>query len=461
MTPKLYSNLDRALQGRIVALNDQAKDLSAAVSAYLAGTAPSIDFVYSQVHTLALEARAVLESLTALSTPPVEGIERLRNLQRWLQRLYASPEAFITTFERQAAAYAQRGGPAYLSILLKRRLRRYMVCDGDTPQSVSQVQLGDAARWQEITLLNGLSYPFFTDDSQYASSTRATGVVRFSHVSAQASDYTIPAGTLLSTRETADRPAVFFLLQSDVTILQGELFAEGTVEALDPGAVGNVGPGEITVIVSTGAQKAVYEYTLSVTAVDVAGNRATVTRPFRHSAYPAVTNLEATSGGASGTVARSGEWILLPVETQVAGTSDILQLESLTDVKVRQYGIDWWINEDGELDRDQTGDVRAVSGLDNLALAIWCACQIERGDLTWHATYGSTLHKLVGVLDRPSLGDEVNLAIREAVVPDPRVKDASGVVRRIEAGRIEVSVEYETEELFDPGTLNLVVGAQA
>lgn len=456
--PDLYPNVDRALRARIVALESDAATLNAAVGAYLAGTTTTVDFVYAQIRTMALEARSIAESLTAMDDVGlVDGIHRIREIQRWLLRLYASPEIVGKSLESQAADYAARGGPSYLGGLVIRKLKRYMVCDGDTPQSVAQVQLGDAARWQEIVLLNALTFPFFTDDDGYQASARATGIVRFRHVSVQEDDYTIPAGTRVSTAPSDDRPAVVFETTEDIVIEAGELYADGPVVAVDAGPAGNVGPAEITVIESLAAEKPVYAYSLSVQGVDVAGNYATAERAFRHQSYPVVTNPEATSGGASGNVARTGAWILLPIESEAPRTPDILQFDNFANPTVRQYGVDWWLSDAGELDRDSTGDARAVGGLDNLAVALWCKLQTERGDLTWHPDYGSDLRALIGGLNRATLPDEVMLAVRRAALQDPRVKSAYGVLTSHDVHSLAVTVTYEVEEQFDPGTLNLVV----
>jgi uncharacterized phage protein gp47/JayE len=76
---------------------------------------------------------------------------------------------------------------------------------------------------------------------------KATGVVTFSRSSDASQDYVVPAGTIV---ETLEEEAVQFETVSDVTLSSGTQEVDVTVEALDGGADGNVGPNAIQSIPS-------------------------------------------------------------------------------------------------------------------------------------------------------------------------------------------------------------------
>lgn len=78
---------------------------------------------------------------------------------------------------------------------------------GDTLQSVAAKDLGDAERWYELIYLNGLKYPYLTDDPAQvtASVLQAGATIR------------VPSAKAVSTQDPA---AVY---GSDVTLTDGEL----------------------------------------------------------------------------------------------------------------------------------------------------------------------------------------------------------------------------------------------
>jgi phage baseplate assembly protein W len=448
-----------ALRERVDALFTTLEDqVSPAVDAHLNGLSASIDYNYAALAGLAGECRDILASLTAAySWDLVPAVELLRNVQRWLYRLYASPELFNTTLEGLAADYAARGGKADLASIVRRQLKQYMVVEGDSLPSIAQSQLGDATRWPEIAMLNGLSYPYLSDDLTYSAAQRAVGEVTFSHVSALEASWLIPVGTIVGTRATADRPAILFRVTQDATIPAGELSVTVPVEALETGEAGNIGPGEIYEVVWCATAAAEYLYELEITAVDVAGNSATTTRTFRHVGWPGATNAEAMREGASGSVARKGEWILLPVAASVRQVPGIFLAPVGANPLVRQYGIDYWMSEEGGLDRDNTGDIKAVGGLDNLVIAMRCALSTERGDLTGHPEYGSDLWRLVGELESPYRADRVALEVSRAALRDPRIRDVRVLSTEWDVQGLRVGLEFTTENTQDTGRVNLVL----
>lgn len=75
----------------------------------------------------------------------------------------------------------------------------------------------------------------------------ATGVIKFQRESAATQDYTIPAGTIVGT---GGDDSVRFETQDTVTLSNGDTSVQADIEALTPGPDGNVGQGQIDVLVS-------------------------------------------------------------------------------------------------------------------------------------------------------------------------------------------------------------------
>ena len=457
LTADLYARLPAEQRSELAEIADEISTLETAVSAYLDGTTSGIAENYAAAQALEARIRAVLTTITATYEPTlVAGISEARDAQRWVIRLLASPEIWRSNLDVLLDSLNECRGNAE-SITKARAVRRYMVVQGDTLQSIAQTQIGDAARWGDIALLNDLSYPYLSSDESYAASAKATGVVTFSHVSVQVAEYVIPAGTVVATVEDDGSEGVLFITTEAATIGAGELTATAAIEALEAGAMGNVGPGAITVVSYIAASTVYYTYTLGIQVSDVAANESSTLTSFGRWTYPSVTNLAATSGGKDGAVARPGEWILVPVDHADGIATNVLQAQGVTSATTRLYGTDLWLSETGGLERNARGDVRIVSGVDNLAVAARVACQTERGDLTWHPDYGSYLYKVVGSFRDDDLEARILVEVREAVLADIRFESVAVTSFDFDGTSAEVGIEFITRNLVEAGSSLLIV----
>lgn len=420
----------------------------AAMQSYVSGSTSYIGFNYASVKTLSTNLRSILVQLVDLNDASLmDLIHYLRTQHRAIERFYASPELFRHTIPARLQALAEAQGGNGL------RFRSYIIKAGDTPQSIAQNELGDAARWLDITELNDLSYPYISDDPSYNGNVKARGRVKFTHVSALLSDYVIPAGTVVSTAGGADVEPIEFVTLADKTILAEQLSVDADVECAAAGPIGNVGPTTLTRIAFINADKVTYTYTLSVSVRDVAGNPGTAEREFTYATWPRVSNAETMTGGLLANVATLGQRILLPVPADSPAALKNQELDAADSL----YGTDLYLDEEGDLAADQTGDLLIVTGLANLAIALRTRLLTERGDLAFHKDFGSNLHKLLGQLNNAYLRDRVVVEIRDVANSDPRIADTKVYEAAVDEDTIRASVEYVTKTSRDSNSLNLIL----
>jgi len=93
------------------------------------------------------------------------------------------------------------------------------------------------------------------------------------------------------------------------------------------------------------------------------------------------------------------------------------------------------------------GDLTRLSGLDNLAQAIWFRLATNQGDLAHlgHPDYGSRLYRLIGRLITPETLALARAYVREALRQEPRIGSIEALAVLPDAGqpgalRIELTV---------------------
>src|SRR5436305_11450294 len=75
------------------------------------------------------------------------------------------------------------------------------------------------------------------------------------------------------------------------------------------------------------------------------------------------------------------------------------------------------------------GDVRTVTGRENLAHAVVNRLLTRRGELAWlgHPNYGSRLHLLVGELNNARTRGLAEIYVRESLAQEPRIQAVTKV----------------------------------
>jgi len=116
-----------------------------------------------------------------------------------------------------------------------------------------------------------------------------------------------------------------------------------------------------------------------------------------------VSNADAISNGVILKVAALGNILYIPA---MSATTNTPPSELEADVYIRRLKQDIFLDPDGDIAIDVTGDIRVVEGLSNIEQALRIRLSSNVGSLTHHPEYGSLVHRFIG-----SLGNAINLMI--------------------------------------------------
>ena len=451
------SKIPRKNRDELNLLRQKWLDFYAAVANWENGQTGHIDFNYDTLRVLAEDLRTAVADLgTAVEDVDGNILEKdvfsyLRSWRLIIQMIYiwlTVPQYFSDSVEerltrlRAITGDVGQGDPLGSPETTDQRgqvsLKSYMMSAGDTLESIAQLQMGAAERWREIVTINSLDYPYVTDDEDFETEIKSSGIVEFYLPLNAATDYVIPEGTRIATSESNDKPQLVFITQDVATITAGTKTAQVAVEAEKAGPDGNVAPFSINEVLDslparTGSRVAV------VKAVDLAGNSTTVTRTYTGTFRARVRNYEALTGGQFLNVKKLGEFLRLPI-LEESRLQLILRQDDIDDEARRLFGADIYLSDDGGLSGSKSGRIEIVSGYDNLAQALAIRVNTPRGDLTYRPRYGSDFHKIIGQKSIPDWQELAELEARDAASSDPRIKEVSILNRdwAIGSGVIEI-----------------------
>lgn len=264
----------------------------------------------------------------------------------------------------------------------------YIVNQGDTLEGIAQQQLGDWARWKEIAGLNNLRYPFISDrPERWFGPEISTGALL--------SDIGPLTSTLNLPGERAD-----VLLYGGVFFVDGYLpnNAGNNTYAYDAVTINAYDPIKgVLVFLASGAQ-------------------------FTHS-WPAGTRYRVFLPPAdlSTKVAKPGDRIFLPLVA--SSTGNILDQQTALDL----YGTDIELTTKGQLTL-ANGDLKTVSGIDNISQALRFRSQLPYGSYLVHTDEGNKCYFLIGETVRPETPLRAAAFIKEALETDPRVASVPKVM---------------------------------
>ena len=108
--------------------------------------------------------------------------------------------------------------------------------------------------------------------------------------------------------------------------------------------------------------------------------------------------------------------------------------------EVQVYGIDEELDGDGDHRATNTGDVRTVSGLGNLAMQLQHRLSTLRGELAelGHPTYGCLLPTFIGKLGTDLWYERARVEVAQALLEDPRVESVSNVSFTVEGTAVYI-----------------------
>lgn len=308
-----------------------------------------------------------------------------------------------------------------------RTILRHIVRQGDTLERLAQEFMGDAGSWLELAILNGLNYPYLTDDSDYVVDIAATGSVTFSRVASTVGDVVIPAGSRVSVPATTRSPQKDFTTDNPATILNGTDTISAPVTASTTGETSNTPALTVTIL------------GFSVTNL------------------ASVDNLAPITGGTHLAVLKPGDTLLILTDSDgLAGTAGVdtqaLQGESFFDALL---GKDVALDATGDLFGDSRLGLATVAGIENFQAAITHRLFTTLGWYAFLPDYGSNVPQSVGQRGDKFWLQRTRIEAERTLRGDPRVQDLQNVKASFVGGALSLS--FDVLMLGEKSSKNLVV----
>jgi hypothetical protein len=276
----------------------------------------------------------------------------------------------------------------------------------DTVFSLARKYLGSAELAEAIIAANRLDPPYITNDPNFQASAPATGSVQFTLTGT--GPVTIPAGTIVQTSSSTPSGQVrSYSTGSSVTLQTTGNTATVSVTCTEPGPLGNVAPGRVTVVVG-------------VSGVSV-------------------TNPSPITGGYYLHVLKPGDrvWIPEPNDLSLVAPSPSERIPlSMSD---QDGGVGIYISPTGGFEWG-TDDLRSVSGPEAIGVEVAARIRTVAGSIFYDRAAGGYVPALVGHNSQDVLA-QIALLAQEAALQDDRVADATFVVQQQEISPGWVVVE--------------------
>lgn len=360
----------------------------------------------------------------------------------------------------------------------------HVVRQGETLESIANARLGSADRWSEIALLNRLRLPFLSDDpSEQYGQVMASGVTTLA-IAADALTYTLPlpvdtgiyAANTTFYLDRVELSATKFdaMVISSVAATTGVATFKPSVsltllEAVTAGTftipVTNVTNIRIGTLIKFDAE------TVAVTALPAIDGDPTITAVFTAShvigtngtygfqnAYPSGTTFRLfPQRNDDGTrVLRNGDILRIPKSaggSLAASTGDGLFLDLL--------GVDVQIGQDGLIQFGTNGDLRRVSGTQNLAQALRSRLNTPSGTYSRFPAYGNRVWDFLGTVGTTEFLALTQGLVRESLLTDPRVGAVRDVTVTVAGSLLGIDAQVEilqTSTTIRPDNLVINVG---
>lgn len=303
-----------------------------------------------------------------------------------------------------------------------KNIQVYRIKDGDTIQGIAQRVSGDTSVWTDIAFINNLRYPFVSNDPTLLNEQNTPTIVLTQRVNPGDTTISINGANAFITEGSV----LFFNLQSPLS--DGTIRDISDVVTVDSVAVDQQIPTNTKVRLSA----PIFNTYLSGTEVDI---------------------LRTVSTAA--TVATTGDFILVPAGQDNtsfirSGELDVSQAQSI-------LGQDIFLDNNGFLRSDSSGDIQTVVGVPNLNQAIRHRLLTELNELDYHPNYGNVLLEYVGHLNAPVLTVLANHEIMRTLLQDPRIKSVQSISVSIIGDTLSVGVEVDINLLNTSQKFNFVL----
>ena len=304
---------------------------------------------------------------------------------------------------------------------------RHIVRQGDTLERLAQEFMGDAGSWLQLAILNGLNYPYLTDDETFVTNVFATGTVVFSRVASSIGDVVIPLGSKVSVPATTRSPQKDYLTTAQATIPNGTTTITAPVQAVVAGEIGNTPSLTVTLL------------GFSVTNLAAVDNTAPI------------------SGGEILTVLKPGDTLLIPANSDgLSGTTGVdteaLQGEAFFDALL---GSDVALDASGDIFADARGGLATVPGIANFQAAMAHRLNTDLGWYGYLPNYGSNVEKSVGQRGDSVWLQRTRIEAERTLRGDPRVQDIQNIRAQFVSGALTLA--FDVIMIGEKSATNLVV----
>lgn len=252
----------------------------------------------------------------------------------------------------------------------------YIVAQGDTLESVSLNQLG-SDQVANIVALNDLRYPYISDNP-FDQFSQSKGTLQIS-ASLNSGMFSFSLG---NTNAITVNPYDTIFLSDDIT---------GAYEAV---VVKSVEPSSNSVAITT-QSALVNSYSIATTATAFVNQENIITK-----------------------VLQTGDTLYLPTVPNALFSLS----QSTTDI----YGTDWYVSDDGFLQRNGT-QIQLTSGLDNAQQAMTLALRTPYGAMEGEKAYGNKVFGIVGEASEPYFWNLAEAYSSQCVLADARISSIQDV----------------------------------
>lgn len=304
----------------------------------------------------------------------------------------------------------------------------HILTESDTLQSLAEEYLGDPLRWLELAEYNGISEPYIVSTSEEKLNSYGRGyvtVVRTNYTSV----LPIPVGWTFKTRPSIIGGAIkYFTVTVATEVPAGQQVGYVYVTSTIPGTFGNVPPNTI---------------------LEPGDEFIEDNIRFDH-----ITNEQAFTGGRDTHVLAIGESIYIPAEDtlnfepqSLKQISDLIGGEDLALTPSTGYA--------RALVEDGYGDLRSISGIENIKQAVSDRLMTEKGELPLHPEYGTNLPLIIGSPRMPYTEKLAELEIYDALSYEDRIQNVRVTKLEIIGTTVEVEVRFNPAQLDREASLQL------
>jgi phage baseplate assembly protein W len=308
-----------------------------------------------------------------------------------------------------------------------RTILRHIVRQGDTLERLAQEFMGSADNWLQLAILNGLNFPYLTDDETFETDLFAAGTVTFSRTGGSIGDVTIPTQSLVSVPATTRSPQKDYRTDAIAVIPNGTDTVNAAVTAVRSGESGNTPALTVTLL------------------------------GFSVPNLAAVDNTSPITGGDTLTVLKPGDTLLLLTDRDgLAGTAgldtDALQGEEFFTALL---GADLALDDNGDLFGNARGRLATVTGIDNFRAAVSHRLDTPLGWYAFLPNYGSNVRLAVGQRGDNYWLQRTRIEAERTLRGDPRVQDLQNIKAAFQSGTLTLS--FDVLMIGERSPRNLVV----